>query len=71
MAIFTLAPLLGPVIGPITGAWLVDITTGAMTLSQSYTGLPNARPGDGWYVVIHLPTMYRSHFPDSFGRHPL
>lgn len=71
MAIFSLAPLMGPVIGPTTGAWLVDITISITPLFKSSTGSLNAQPGGGWYVTIPSSIVNFFHLSDSFGRRPL
>ena len=60
VAIFSLAPQLGSVIGPITGAWFV-VTTNSIMLPTTSAGLPNARPGGGWYAMVLLPIVDWSH----------
>jgi MFS family permease len=71
VAIFSLAPLLGPVIGPITGAWFV-VTTSSIILLTTSAGLPNVRPGGGWYAMVLFTDIRLVSLPlDSFGRLPL
>lgn len=54
IAIYSLAPLMGPVIGPVAGAWSVLLVSSQRALiddQECCLGLHKELRGDGWYVT--------------------
>lgn len=54
IALFSLAPLLGPVVGPIAGAWIAQKSTWKWVVSNNYFRALYERVDFIWVVLEHL-----------------